>query len=118
MYILFVSNFLFKIIQNNNKSNINRSEKEQNITYHIHSYSKTTATETLRRHLIFSHIGEWISECEKQGLTISSEAGLEAVAAYQGVKSKPQAIPRPQFSPELFVYAIANFITSTDQVFL
>jgi hypothetical protein len=60
---------------------------------------------------------DWVSECEKRGLTVKSEAGLEAVAAHHGVKSKPQVTPRPQFSSQLFVDAIANFIISTDQVF-
>ena len=96
----------------------NRSKKEQDSTYHIHSYSSTIATGTLQRHLITSLLEDWVSGCEKKGLTVKSEAGLEAVAAHHGVKSKPQATPCPQFSSELFVDTIADFIISTDQVFL
>jgi hypothetical protein len=92
--------------------------KEQDSTYHVHSYSRTTATGTLQRHLTTSHLEDWVSECKTKGLTVKSEAVLEAVAAYHGVKSKPQATPRPQFSSELFVDTVADFIISTDQVFL
>ena len=96
---------------------INRSAKQQDSTFHVHSYGNTTASGTLQRHLFTSHTKEWIEECERQDLTIKSEAGLKAVAAYHGVKSKPQTLSRPQFTPECFVDAIADFIVTTDQVF-
>jgi len=80
-------------------------------------YSKTTSTTTLRKHLCSAaHIDRWIAECKRLGIQITAKEAVETIAAYQGVTSNYQTSPRPQFTQECFVDAIAEFIVTTDQV--
>jgi hypothetical protein len=60
---------------------------------------------------------EWISECQKCNITVKAEAGLEAIALFQGEDPKPQGPPLAQYSPEHFINALTDFIIATDQVF-
>jgi len=92
--------------------------KEKNSTYRVHRYSITTATGTLRTHLINFHLDEWVSECKKENITIKAEAALEAIAAQQGITLNSNNPPRPQFSSEAFTNALVDFIVATDQVFI
>ena len=58
----------------------------------------------------------WIAECKRLGIEIKAKEAVETIAAYQGVTSNHQALPRPQFTQERFIDAIAEFIVATDQV--
>lgn len=63
------------------------------------------------------HIENWIAECERLKLTIRAKGALEAIAAFQGTQLEPQVQQRPQFTPEHFMDALAEFIIATDQVY-
>jgi len=87
--------------------------KKQNTAYRVHDYSMSTATGTLRKHLINCHHDEWVSECKRRNITIKSAAGL-GIAGDKN--SKAQTPSRPSYSPELFMDALVNFMAATDQV--
>ena len=53
---------------------------------------------------------------KRLNITITAEAGVEAVAFHQGETSSSQAPPHPLYSPELFMNALVDFIVTTDQV--
>ena len=89
--------------------------KEKDRAYRVHHYSLTTATETLRKHLIKCHMTEWVSECKRLNITIKADAGLEAIALHKGENPRTQA-SHPSYSPELFLNALIGFIVATDQV--
>jgi hypothetical protein len=76
----------------------------------------TTSTGTLWNHLINHHTQEWASECKRKNLTVKSEAGLEALANYEGKNPQSKAV-YPEYTPELFIDALTDFIVATDQVF-
>ena len=81
------------------------------------NYKKTSSTTTLRNHLLTKpHIDAWIAECKRLGIQITAQNAVEAIAAHQGVAPDYQASPRPQFTQEHFIDAIAEFIVATDQV--
>ena len=80
-------------------------------------YSKKTSNTGLRKHLLSSdHIDRWIAECKRLGISITAKEAVEAITAHQGVTSDYQSLPRPQFTPERFIDALAQFIVATDQV--
>lgn len=77
----------------------------------------STASGPLRKHLYSSHLEVWLAECERLNLTIRAKDAVEAIAASQGVNPGPSPRePRPQFTQERFVNALASFIVSSDQV--
>ena len=71
----------------------------------------------LCKHLYTYHIEVWIAECERLNLTIKAKDALEAIAKFQGTQPGPQDQQRPQFTPDRFINALAEFIVATDQVF-
>jgi len=75
----------------------------------------STATGSLRNHLINCHYDEWISECKRCNIPINSTAGVKAGAGDKD--SKAQTSSCPSYSPELFISALVDFIAATDQVF-
>ena len=80
-------------------------------------YGKITSTTVLRNHLLSKdHIDTWIAECARLGIQITAKSAVEVIAAHQGVAPNSQASPRPQFTQERFIDAIAEFIVATDQV--
>jgi hypothetical protein len=80
-------------------------------------YSKKTSTATLRRHLFSAHIKDWLAECERLGISITAKEAVEAITAFQGIRPNTQT-PRPQFTSERLINALAEFIVATDQVCL
>lgn len=62
---------------------------------------------------------EWLAECKRLNVTITSEKALAAIATFYGLKQPgSQTLPRPQFTSESFINALAEFIVATDQVCL
>jgi hypothetical protein len=79
----------------------------------------STSTGTLRKHLYTCHIQAWVAGCERLNLTVRAKDAVQAIAAFQGVNSGPSHTePRPQFTQERFVNALASFIVASDQVCL
>ena len=65
-----------------------------------------------------THLEEWIEECKKLDITITSKQAQEAIAKYKGVSIYQQTKAHMPFSKNNFLNAIANFIIVTNQVFL
>jgi hypothetical protein len=95
-----------------------RSKAQSDSSFKPVLYSKSTSTTGLRKHLLTKdHIDMWIAECKKLGIRITAKEAVEVITAHQGGTSDHQAPPRPQFTPERFIDALAEFIVATDQVF-
>jgi hypothetical protein len=63
------------------------------------------------------HIKDWLAGCERLGISITAKEAMEAIAAFRGVTPNSQT-PRPLFTSEHFINALAEFIVATDQVCL
>lgn len=83
-------------------------------------YTKKTSTGTLCSHLANDHRDEWISSCDRAGITIKSQSVQGIVEAYcneHGEEfNRTQEGSWPSFSREAFVNAIVAFIIADDQV--
>ncbi len=81
----------------------------------------TTATGILHRHLQNIHTGDWVDECNKQGLQINGAEAQAIAADYQqeigrGGNSMKMLGVCTRFTKEAFVGALVEFIVSDDQV--
>jgi hypothetical protein len=84
----------------------------------------TTATGSLRNHLLRDHIDEWVSSCDK--LKIKCQGGpnvQEKLDSWRqahdgGGSNQTKGSARKTFSNEAFVDAIVEFIIADDQVCL
>ena len=83
----------------------------------VYGYGIKTATGPLKYHLMTTHLGEWIEECEKLDITITGKQAQEAIAKYKGVSIQQQTEACMPFSKNNLLDAIANFIVVTNQVF-
>ena len=73
----------------------------------------------MRKHLYSFHTSAWIAECERLNLTVIAKDALEAIAAFKGINpGLSPTEPRPTFTQERFVNALASFIVASDQVCL
>lgn len=87
-------------------------------THTVRGYSDSTGTGTLRKHLFTIHIQEWIDECKRLRIKITSKDALQAIKDHQGiqVEAESQTQQRPMFTQENFVMALTEFIVASDQV--
>jgi hypothetical protein len=104
-YAFFYLNIVFRAENDNNPAN-------------VFLYGDQTATGSLKYHLITTHLGEWISECDKLGITITGKQAGQAVAKYKGLSVEQQTKARMPFSKDNFLDAVVDFIVVTNQVFI
>ena len=82
----------------------------------MHSYRATTATGSLRSHLLKHHWEEWVKECQDLKITLRGKEGDEAMARFTGVPVDRLAEARTPFTPDNFLDGLVQFIVATDQV--
>jgi hypothetical protein len=107
------------LINWHNNNNNNSALKRVQLDHKISVYGPLTGTNNLRNHLTSNlHIDQWVNELTKRNLTVKAEAGLKAIADYQGKPLDSQTSPRLSYTPELFVDTVVDLIISTDLVFI
>jgi hypothetical protein len=57
----------------------------------VHHYSETTATGTLRTHLLNNHLEEWVGKCQRENIQLKGKEGEEALAKFTGLPLQCQA---------------------------
>jgi hypothetical protein len=88
-----------------------------NTRHGLSTFSKGTATGTLRRHLIDRHLREWVSGCDQLGIEITAKSAQVPVHEYRhGNPPASVSNDRKPYSKEAFMDAIVAFIVSDDQV--
>lgn len=85
------------------------------------SYSPTTTTGVLHRHLFEIHADMWIAACDQLKIVITAKGAQPAISLYRRHHSGTSGpannnIPRAAFSPAAFVDAILEFIVGDDLV--
>jgi len=101
---------------------------ETNPMVEVVSYSDTTSTTVMRKHLTDNHLATWVQGCDQLNISISSsgkmkkdiedyrqQANIEARGSPETANEKLDQ-PWTEFSPEAFVDAIMEFIVGNDQV--
>ena len=101
-------------------------QHETNPMIEVVSYSDTTSTTVLRKHLADNHLATWVQGCDQLNISISLSGKLKKDIEDYRRQTKSQGSPestneksdqpRTQFSPEAFVDAIMEFIVANDQV--
>lgn len=103
-------------------------QHETNPMTEVVSYSDTTSTTVLRKHLADNHLATWVQGCDQLYISISSSGKMKkdiedyrrqtkSQGSPESANEKPDQ-PRTEFSPEAFVDAIMEFIVANDQVCL
>jgi hypothetical protein len=96
-----------------------RQQHETNPKHTPASFGTGTGVSNIRRHLYKHHIGEWVKGCEELKITIQ---GADAKLAVRKFKHLPEPTNleavRPQYSKEVFVDALAEFVVGDDQVWI
>jgi hypothetical protein len=64
----------------------------------VHRYSKTTASGTLRNHLLSHHAEEWVKDCQQKKIALRGKEGGEALAKVTGVPVDHQAEAQVPFT--------------------
>lgn len=93
---------------------------------HKKTFSKTTSTGVLRKHLYEHHLDVWVAGCDQLKILIKAKEAKPFVDDYRARKEHTTAgasDPKPEekrteFSQEAFVDAIVEFIVGDDQVCL
>jgi hypothetical protein len=87
------------------------------------TFSVHTSTAIHRRHLFRDHLDEWVECCDKFGIEITAKDAQNAVSGYRRRKERtplPEAdddkIPKYDYSPELLIELLVDWIISDDQV--
>ncbi|KAG1856571.1 hypothetical protein C8R48DRAFT_570968, partial [Suillus tomentosus] len=83
------------------------------------SYSPTTTTGVLRRHLYEIHADMWIAACDQLKIVITAKCAQPAIGLYRKHHSGTRGpvndnIPHAAFSPAAFVDAILEFVVGDD----
>ena len=89
-------------------------------------FRDSTGTSSIRRHLYDLHLSEWISICDQYNIPITGKTARDRVNDYrlaqrtqasvdQGAFS-PLDSERREFSKEVFVEALVEWIVADDQV--
>ncbi|KAH8976435.1 hypothetical protein EDB86DRAFT_3032519 [Lactarius hatsudake] len=90
---------------------------QENASIKVHPYRSTTATGSLRSHLLNHHAEKWVAECQRLKIELRGKEGEEAVARVTGVPVERQAERRTPFTQDNFLDGLVQFIAATDQVF-
>ena len=101
-------------------------QRETNPMIDVASYSDTTSTTVMRKHLADNHLATWVQGCDQLNISISSSGKMKKhIEDYrqqaksqhspESANGKPNQ-PQTEFSPEAFIDAIMEFIVGTDQV--
>lgn len=88
-----------------------------NSKHRIATFGLATSTSSLRKHLFSEHIEEWSKACDELKIEITAAVALEAIRIFRN--QPPVTLlesERPQYSKEVFVDAIVDFIVGDDQV--
>ena len=88
-------------------------------TYEIATFSSTTSTSNLRKHLFTDHIEQWVSTCDDLKIPITAVGALPSVRKFRNEPadaSTPLESERPEYSKAAFVDALVEFIVGDDQV--
>jgi len=103
-------------------------QHETNPMIEVVSYSDTTSTTVMRKHLADNHLATWVQGCDQLNISISSSGKMKkniedyrqqtrSQGSPESANGKPDQ-PRTEFSPEAFVDAIMEFVVANDQVCL
>lgn len=100
-------------------------QHESNPKVDVASYSNTTSTTVMRKHLAENHLSAWVDGCDRLNIKISASRNIQKdIDSFRWqTQNQPlgetdeEANPsRAQYSPEAFVDAIMEFIVADDQV--
>ncbi|KAJ7463220.1 hypothetical protein FB451DRAFT_1043180, partial [Mycena latifolia] len=88
------------------------------------TFSGSTSSGVLRKHLYENHLDAWVEGCDKLKITIKAKEAIKHVEEYRNRKQHTTGTapnPKPEtkrtaFSQEAFVDAIVEFIVGDDQV--
>ena len=108
----------FLLFQLNIFEEFYRALQKDDGTIKVHLYCATTATGSLRGHLLKHHAEEWVKECQSLKIGLRGKEGGVAMARVTGVPTEHQAVARIAFTQEKFLDGLVQFIVVTDQVFL
>ena len=97
--------------------NFYRALHQDDHAVRVHSYHSTTATGSLRSHLLKHHPEEWVKECQRLNINMRGKEGEEAMARFTGIPVEHQAERRTPFTQDNFLDSLVQFIVATDQVF-
>jgi hypothetical protein len=94
-----------------------RQVHESNSSHVVASFSSTTSTSNLRKHLYTEHLEQLVTSCDELSIKITAQAAIPAVKAFrQEPVDTPLESKRPKYSKDTFVEAILEFIIGDDQV--
>ncbi|KAH9169296.1 hypothetical protein EDB89DRAFT_2244762 [Lactarius sanguifluus] len=88
---------------------------QEDASIKVHAYRSTTATGSLRSHLLNHHAEEWVAECQRLKIELRGKEGGEAVARVTGVSAERQAERHTPFTQDNFFDGLVQFIVATDQ---
>ena len=90
---------------------------ESKPTHTISTFSRTTGTSNLRKHLYNDHLEQWVTSCDDLKIEITAKAAIPLVKSFcQEPADTPLESECPKYSKEAFVEAILEFIVGDDQV--
>ena len=94
-----------------------RQLHESNSSLVVASFSSTTSTSNLRKHLYNEHLEQWVTSCDALEINITAQAAFPAIKAFrQEPDDTLLESKRPKYSKDTFVEAILEFIVGDDQV--
>lgn len=114
----FVCEYFLIFFQHFISNKFYRSKAAEDSSIKVGTYGDTTATATLRSHLLKFHPQEWVKECERLNIRLRGKEGKIAMAKFSGVPVGHQAATQAPFTQENFREYLMQFIIATDQVFI
>ena len=88
--------------------------QEENQDHHVASFGSGTGVSNLRKHLIKDHLQAWTKACSDMGIEITAPSALEHIRKLEGIEDAKD--DHPQYSKEVFVDALIEFIIGDDVV--
>jgi hypothetical protein len=88
-----------------------------NPVYHVATFGADTGTGNLCRHLFTTHLEQWVTFCNQQGIPITTKGAAELVHKF---RKEPDTTllesEHPTYSKKAFIDAIVEWIVGDDQV--
>jgi hypothetical protein len=86
--------------------------------YLVATFSKNTATGTLRKHLLTCHLDKWLDECKARNIVPTANAAKVVLQnrLQEVTEGDPHPIPRKPYSREVLLDAITEWIVADDIV--
>ena len=98
-----------------------RGKHALNPQYMVTQYGKNTSTTIYQKHLCESHLGAWITTCDKLSIDITAKSAQNTIQNYPKQHNQVSSADEPEdlwkrFTPGAFVNAIVDLIVSNDQI--